>query len=201
MSMRERLRRYIEYIRISEANKIARRYFIMNSFDGSVTTLGVLLGVLFSGITNPIQIVSIALATGIALTISGFSSTVIAEEAERSRDIQELEESMLMDLKDTLYARAAKFSIFYVSMVNGISPLLSTLLSISPMILALYGLLDPDNALIACIFLSLFYLGILGIFIGEFTGRNRIKESLKLVGIGIATTVLVTLILEPISPT
>jgi len=199
--MRERLRRYIEYIRISEANKIARRYFIMNSFDGSVTTLGVLLGVLFSGITNPIQIVSIALATGIALTISGFSSTVIAEEAERSRDIQELEESMLMDLKDTLYARAAKFSIFYVSMVNGISPLLSTLLSISPMILALYGLLDPDNALIACIFLSLFYLGILGIFIGEFTGRNRIKESLKLVGIGIATTVLVTLILEPISPT
>ncbi len=55
MSLREIIQRYIEYIKISEANKIARRYFIMNSFDGAVTILGVLLGVLFGGITNPIH--------------------------------------------------------------------------------------------------------------------------------------------------
>ena len=198
MPLREKFRKYIEYIRISEANKIARRYFIMNSFDGAVTILGVLLGVLFGGITNPIQIVNIGVATGIALMISGFSGTVIAEEAERNRDIKALEESMLIDLKDTVYARAARFTVFYVSFIDGVSPLISILISISPMVLSLYGMLEPNTALIASIGISILYLGVLGVFIGEFTGRNRILESFKLMGIGLVTTILVSVILQPL---
>ena len=198
MSLREIIQRYIEYIKISEANKIARRYFIMNSFDGAVTILGVLLGVLFGGITNPIQIINIGVATGIALMISGFSGTVIAEEAERNRDIKALEESMLMDLKDTVYAKAARFTVFYVSIIDGISPLISILISISPMFLAVNGVLEPDFALYTSIIVSILYLGVLGVFIGEFTGRNRIIESLKLMGIGLVTTILVSVILQPL---
>ena len=170
----------------------------MNSFDGAVTILGVLLGVLFGGITNPIQIVNIGVATGIALMISGFSGTVIAEEAERNRDIKALEESMLIDLKDTVYARAARFTVFYVSFIDGVSPLISILISISPMVLSLYGMLEPNTALIASIGISILYLGVLGVFIGEFTGRNRILESFKLMGIGLVTTILVSVILQPL---
>ncbi len=201
MPLRDRFEKYIEYIRITEANKIARRYFVMNSFDGAVTILGVLLGVLFGGIQNPVQIVNIGIATGIALMISGFTGTVIAEEAERRRDIKALEESMLMDLKDSLYARAARFTTIYVSIVDGLSPFVSIVISISPLLLSIWGYIDEYTALLTSITVCILYLGVIGIFIGEYTGRNKIFESLKLMGIGILTTLLVSLVLQPISNT
>lgn len=197
MSLRERIRRYIEYIRISEANKIARRYFIMNSFDGSVTILGVLLGVIFGGIEEPSKILGIGIATGIALMVSGFSGTIIAEEAERDRDIKELEESMLMDLKDTVYTRAARFSIIYISFVNAVAPLLSIMISMVPLFLAVVGLVSREIAIQASIAVVLLYMGILGIFVSRMTGRSIIKGALKLVAIGIITTIVVSIVLKP----
>ncbi len=103
-----------------------------------------------------------------------------------------------MDLKDTVYAKAARFTVFYVSIIDGISPLISILISISPMFLAVNGVLEPDFALYTSIVVSILYLGVLGVFIGEFTGRNRIIESLKLMGIGLVTTILVSVILQPL---
>lgn len=188
----------MEYIRISEANKIARRYFIMNSFDGSVTILGVLLGVIFGGITEPTQIVGIGIATGVALMVSGFSGTIIAEEAERNKDIKELEESMLMDLKDTVYTKAARFSIIYIGFINAIAPFLSIMISLIPLILAIAGLVSVDLALPATIVVAISYMGILGILISKITGRNKIREALKLMAIGIATTIIVSIVLKPL---
>ncbi len=198
LPLREKFRRYIEYIRISEANKIARRYFIMNSFDGSVTILGVLLGVIFGGITDPSQIVGIGIATGVALMVSGFSGTIIAEEAERNKDIKELEESMLMDLKDTVYTRAARFSIVYVGIVNAIAPFLSIIISLTPLFLALANLVPVDIALSATIVVAISYMGILGILISNITGRSKLREAVKLMAIGIITTIIVSIILKPI---
>ena len=198
MSLRDLLKKYVEYIRISEANKIARRYFIMNSFDGSVTILGVLLGVIFGGITEPTQIVGIGIATGVALMVSGFSGTIIAEEAERNKDIKELEESMLMDLKDTVYTKAARFSIIYIGFINAIAPFLSIMISLIPLILAIAGLVSVDLALPATIVVAISYMGILGILISKITGRNKIREALKLMAIGIATTIIVSIVLKPL---
>jgi len=198
LSLRDLLKKYVEYIRISEANKIARRYFIMNSFDGSVTILGVLLGVIFGGITEPTQIVGIGIATGVALMVSGFSGTIIAEEAERNKDIKELEESMLMDLKDTVYTKAARFSIIYIGFINAIAPFLSIMISLIPLILAIAGLVSVDLALPATIVVAISYMGILGILISKITGRNKIREALKLMAIGIATTIIVSIVLKPL---
>ncbi len=198
MPLREKFRKYVEYIRISEANKIARRYFIMNSFDGSVTILGVLLGVIFGGITDPGQIVGIGIATGVALMVSGFSGTIIAEEAERNKDIKELEESMLMDLKDTLYSKAARFSVVYIGIVNAIAPFLSIIISMIPLFLALVNLVPIDIALSATIVVAIAYMGILGLLISKITGRNKLREALKLMAIGILTTIIVSIVLKPL---
>ena len=60
-----------KYLRISNAAGILRRYFVMNAFDGALTIFGVILGAFAAGITEFSLVVSIGLATSIAVGISG----------------------------------------------------------------------------------------------------------------------------------
>ncbi len=191
------LRRILEYIRISNANEVARRYFVINSFDGTVTALGIILGALLANIRYPSQVIDVGIATGLALLISGITGTSIAEEAERDRIIRELEASMLTDMKNTIFEKAQRFAILYVGIVDGVSSFLSVLIALTPVFAASLGYLGLTLALQLSIVICLVYLGILGIFIGSYAKRSIIVETMKLVGIGILTTIVVTLLLAP----
>ncbi len=191
------IRRYLEYIRISNANEVARRYFVINSFDGTVTALGIVMGALLADIKLASQVIDVGIATGLALLISGITGTSIAEEAERERIIQELEASMLTDMKNTIYEKAQRFAIFYVGLVDGLSSFLSVLIALIPVFLSTMGLLELTTALFTSIAVCLAYLGILGLFLGSYAKKNIFIESLKLVGIGILTTLVVSVFLVP----
>ena len=41
------------YLRITQMSPIARRYFIKNGFDGSMTLLGIIVGSWIVGVTKP----------------------------------------------------------------------------------------------------------------------------------------------------
>lgn len=186
--------KFKKYIEITQANKIARRYFIMNSFDGIVTVLGVLTGSLFSGVIEPSIILGIGVSTALAMGISGMSGTLIAEKTERDLELRRLEESMLSDLSNSLYAEAQRFTILYVSIVDAVSPLLASLFTLSPLVLSLLDIISDLDGIYLAIGTALAYLFVMGLSMGILTKKNILVEGLKMVSIGVLTTIIIYMV-------
>jgi len=95
------LDRWKLYGEMTDLGEIARRYFVMNFFDGVLTVLGLVIGsfILFidkNPDNNPtsLQVIIPALATAIAIGISGISGGYLSERAERKRNIIEMHKAM-----------------------------------------------------------------------------------------------------------
>jgi len=84
----DRIRLYIEVTHISD---IARRYFVKNGMDGSMTVLGIILGSWAARVKNPYVIVMAGLGACLAMGVSGLFGAYITEKAERKRIIKNLE--------------------------------------------------------------------------------------------------------------
>jgi predicted membrane protein (TIGR00267 family) len=86
--------------------EIARRYLAMNAFDGVLPVIGILMGGLITlssqspALVYQTTILAI-LGTNLAMFVSGISSSYLAEEAERKREMKELEKSLLTKLEDS----------------------------------------------------------------------------------------------------
>ena len=94
------LTRWKLYVKMTDLGDIARRYFVMNFFDGVLTVLGIVIGsfILFLGGNAPtkLEIVVPALATSIAIGISGITGGYLSERAERKRNIIEMQRAMAL---------------------------------------------------------------------------------------------------------
>ena len=77
------------YLRVTKASGIARRYFVMNGFDGAMTTFGVVLGSWIAGVARSEIIILAGLGACLAMGLSGFFGAYIAERAERERHLKE----------------------------------------------------------------------------------------------------------------
>jgi predicted membrane protein (TIGR00267 family) len=182
---------------MSGGDRISRRYFVMNSFDGVVTVLGVIVGAMATKIIDPAVIFGIGLGTSISMFISGFSGTFIAEKAERDIDIQKLKRAMLVkSLDNTIYAKVYRVTVIWVSLVDAFSPLISGMIALMPQLLAMWGFIDPLIAIYLSIVIILVYLFILGSYLSKITNRNIIVGGVVLLLVGILTTVLIVLILN-----
>jgi predicted membrane protein (TIGR00267 family) len=187
----EKIKKYVE---ISHVLPISRRYFIMNSFDGAMTTLGIVLGSYITGIISPSKIISIGLATAFAMVLSGFFGTYLTEEAEREAMLKEIEVAMLQKLRKTIVKRAHTFATLLVAIVDSLAPITSTLISLSPFFLSLYGILGIDYAVILSIFLTLVNLFYLGYFLGKISRKSLIKSGFKMLAAGIIATIVLLFI-------
>ncbi|RLE55199.1 MAG: hypothetical protein DRJ30_04125 [Candidatus Methanomethylicota archaeon] len=187
MILEEKRDNFKHYLKISGIGEIARRYFIMNAFDGAVTMLGILIGAYVGGAVSPKIILSAGLGAGIAMGVSGFFGAYLAEEAERSRRIRSLEKALHIDLDDTLIGRAATFAAVMAALIDALSPMLAALISISPFILSFMGILDPWLSYMISIGLILTLLLILGIFLGKVSGENTLYYALATTSAGLVT--------------
>ena len=88
--MMDLLKKFDYYDKITGMSEIGRRYFVINSFDGALTILGVLLGSYFAGLTNPSLIVTVGIGASVAIGVSGLWGAFLTEKAEREREIKEL---------------------------------------------------------------------------------------------------------------
>lgn len=181
---------------MSGGDRISRRYFVMNSFDGLVTILGVIVGALTTNVANPATIIGIGIGTAIGMMISGFAGTFMAEKAERDLDIKRLKQAMLVkSLDNTIYIKVYRITILWVSFINAISPFISAVIILSPQVLALYGILDPLTAIYYSIIMIFLFLFILGVYLSRITGRNPIINGIILLLVGIGTSILIIFIL------
>jgi predicted membrane protein (TIGR00267 family) len=182
------------YLRVTRAHTILRRYFAMNAFDGSMTSLGVVIGAYITDIVDPRAIIGVILVSGIAMAVSGFSGTYMTESAERSRSLNELEDAMLTDLDDTIYGEASRFVAIFAAFVDGSAPFLASIPAVIPFYLALVGVTPVGFAFTASIGASLLTLFLLGVFLGRVSDSNILYSGVKMVIAGLAVALLALLL-------
>ncbi len=182
------------FLRVTKATKILRRYFAMNAFDGAMTSLGVVIGSYISNIGDARAVIGVILVSGVAMAVSGFSGTYMAESAERSKSLNELEDAMLVDLEDTIYGQASKFVSILAAIVDGSAPFMASIPSVVPFYLALIGVLSLQMAFFVSIGASLATLFMLGVFLGRVSERNVIYSGVKMVIAGVAVALLALLL-------
>jgi len=179
-------------MKLVEGEEITRRYFVMNSFDGVLTVLGILLGSFISGAIVPHTIIKITLATGLAMFISGFFGTYVTEEAEREKDIDDLEHALLTNLDNSVLKKASKTVAFVSSIVDGISPLLASVIVISPFFFS--SVVGTMNAFYISLCLSFMFLFVLGLYLGDISKNGRLKSGIKMLVVGLIAVLLMSIL-------
>jgi len=182
------------FLRISRSHGIARRYFVVNGFDGAFTMLGLCTGFQVSGDVSPTVVIRACLGAAIALAMSGSTSAYLSEWAERRRWLAGLEEAMVSDLSASSHGSAARLVPVFIAAVNGLAPLSISVVIIGPLWLARAGLplpLAPLPMAIATAFVCIFGLGI---FLGRIGGTFWLWSGLRTVLIAMATVALILLV-------
>jgi predicted membrane protein (TIGR00267 family) len=189
----------MRHLELTEGVQIARRYLAMNAFDGALTMLGILLGGLITLGTADSDIVfsSILLAsigTIVAMAVSGFSGSYLTECAERDREVEELERSMLSDLSKSEYARATRTTSVVVAIVDGLSPAIAAFFIIIPLVLAAFNFITISIAFYVAILVCMLVLFILGVFLGTVSRKNIWVYGAKTLFAGIVIALLMFVI-------
>jgi predicted membrane protein (TIGR00267 family) len=182
--LKHRAQQFKEYDDIAEIGEIARRYFVMNAFDGILTIIGVLTGSYAARVESASVVITTGLATSIAMGISGLWGAYFTEAAERKRDLGDLENHTLTDLSETRIGRASRVAGVIVALVDGLAPFLSALLALLPFFFSNYlGSIYLSYYLsLGIALLSLFGLGA---FLGMVSRENIALWGLKMIGAGL----------------
>lgn len=183
-----------EYLEVTRSKGILRRYFVMNAFDGAMTSLGVVIGSYVTSIDDPRTIIGVILVSGVAMAVSGFSGTYMTESAERARSLNELEDSMLIDLEETMYGRASRFVSVFAAVVDGSAPFIASIPCILPFIIAVLGLLEIHLAFYTSVTASLLVLFALGVFLGKLSENHALFSGLKMVVAGVFVALVALLL-------
>jgi predicted membrane protein (TIGR00267 family) len=192
--LRETLRKFKNYLRVTGADSISRRYFVMNSFDGALTMLGVIVGAWASGAVNPRVIIGIGLGASLAMGVSGFSGAYMAERAERKRRLDRLKRAMLTDLGKTMHGKASHFASIWTALVDGVSPFMAAVISMLPFFLASANLIPASGAAIISVILIMSMIFSLGIFLGRISRENMLLSGMRTLAAGILTAVITALV-------
>ncbi len=119
-------------LRDEEILSIARRYFISNGFDGTLTSVGVIVGAVLSGIPNGDTVIQIGLGAAVGLGTSAVWSVWEIERAETRAEIKRLERAMLSDLDDTRVERAQQGARVVHATASGLGPLIGVIVPLVP---------------------------------------------------------------------
>lgn len=178
---------------ISSTHGIVRRYFVVNGFDGALTMLGLLTGFMLSATPSLSLVINACMGAAIALGVSGVSSAYVSEQAERQRELSELEGAMITDLKDSHHALAARWVPLLIAIVNGAAPFLIALLIVSPLWLAEKGYGLPFAPLTMSVSISFLLIFFLGVFTGRVSGASWWSSGIKTVIVSMITIALIYL--------
>ncbi|MCP8305315.1 MAG: hypothetical protein H3Z50_07635 [archaeon] len=176
-----------KYLKIAGANEIARRYLLLNGFDGALATLGVIIGAYIAGGIDAKIILSAGFGASLAMGISGAWGAFVAERAERIRCLKELEQAMFTELKNSIIEKASKVATLWVALIDALSPILTAFITLSPFLLSVYGLMPLDSAFIVAIILNMATLFSLGLFLGRISRSNMILQGALMVLTGVIT--------------
>lgn len=178
---------------ITSTHDIVRRYFVVNGFDGALTMLGLIIGFLVSSPENLSIIINVCLGAAIALGMSGLSSAYISEYAERRRALSKLQQAMISDMKESAHREASHWVPLVIAMVNGLAPLIISLVILIPLWLSIAGFALPIPPLYAAIIIALMLIFLLGVFLGRIAGISWIISGMQTMVVAVVTVILIYL--------
>jgi predicted membrane protein (TIGR00267 family) len=179
------------FVSIDQSRAIARRYLVVNGFDGALTMLGMLIGFY---ITNDVEVrvaITACIGAAIALTMSGLSSAYISEAAERKKAFRELQDAMISDLEGSAHDRATRVIPVLIAAVNGLAPLILSLLIMIPLWLSFIGIDLPFDPYLLAIAVAFMLIFLLGVFLGKISGTFWLLSGLQSLFIAIITSLLI----------
>lgn len=188
------LNQFRQLLSISRSHDIARRYLVVNGFDGALTTLGLLIGFYINNVSDLNIIITACLSAAVALGMSGFSSAYVSEAAERKQEFDALQDSMVTDISGSAHEKASRWIPLLIALVNGVSPFLISLLIIVPLWLAQQSIplpLAPIEAAIAIAFCLIF---LLGVFLSSISGDFWLISGFKTVVVALLTSFFIYLL-------
>jgi predicted membrane protein (TIGR00267 family) len=181
-------------LHFSHARGIARRYFVVNGFDGALTMLGLITGFHLADQVALEIVIGACLGAAVALGVSGLSSAYLSESAERQRALSELEAAMVTDLSESAHASVAHTVPLLVALINGVSPVLLCLIIITPLWLARAGVALPLAPLPMAIVTAFVCIFGLGVFLGRVGGTSWLWSGIKTVAIALFTVLIIMLL-------
>lgn len=184
---------------VHRARSIARRYLVTNGFDGTLTMLGMLTGFYISGTTELSVAISACLGAAIALFISGLTSAYLSEKAERKKELLELEQALVHKLEESDYGLASRYLPILVALVNGLSPLLLSLLILLPLFVANNGYNLPFSPFINAIAVALVCIFFLGAFLGKISESFWLWSGLRTLIIAVVTVAIIVFFEQPVN--
>ncbi|MBI2133653.1 hypothetical protein HYU11_03140 [Candidatus Woesearchaeota archaeon] len=191
--IRDKLRLLKDYNRIAKIDVIARRYFVMNAFDGVLAILGILVGSFIVGSGKDV-VISTGLAAGIAMGVSGVWGAYLTERAERQRELHELERATLSKLKETKIGRAASVAVLAIATIDGLAPFAAATFILSPFLFFGSGL--PLKSLyVSSVIIAFCSLFLLGTYLGRISKENMVKTGLIMIFAGILSASISYLLL------
>lgn len=183
------------YNKIASITKLVRRYFAINGFDGVITSIGILVGNYIIRVTEYKHVIIAGSAICISLGVSGVWSAYNSETAERKRELDDLEESTLHNLDETIIYRAQKFAVITLAAVNGLSPVVMAFIPLAPF---LFGKYIPINICYYSGFtLAFLILFGMGLFLGKVSRSNLVVSGIKMLvagGFCVALSLLLKLV-------
>lgn len=183
-----------EYREISKVDEIARRYFAMNGFDGSLTILGLLIGYYLSGFNDPAVIFVTGISTCVAMGVSGLWGTYLTERSERISSLRELEKATISDLSNTKIESAHKFAMIVVTVADVVASSITAFFPLLPFLFTrFFNIRICYYISFALLFVTLF---LLGIFLGRISKENLFISGLKMVIAGIASVLINVLLIR-----
>jgi predicted membrane protein (TIGR00267 family) len=164
----ERLR---SLLRNPEVRSISRRYFISNGFDGTLTSVGVVVGSYLSGVPDGTTVVQVGLGAAVGLATSGVWSVWEIERAEKQAEILSLERAMLTDLDDTEIQRRARGARAVNAVMSGLGPILGIVLPLLPFLLE-GSVLTMLEATLVGVGLAVALLFVFGAYMGSISKQR-----------------------------
>ncbi len=160
---------------------ILRRYFVMNGFDGALTALGIIIASIIIKSTEAKTLLFLGIGASISMGVSGFWIAYLTERAERTKEMKELEKDMVTELNDTIFTKANFWTSLIIAAVDGISPFMFSMISISPFLFVIPGWIKMTTGYIIAISLVGVEVIILGVFLGAISKENKLIYALKII--------------------
>jgi predicted membrane protein (TIGR00267 family) len=160
-----------DLLRDEDVRSIARRYFVSNGFDGTLTCIGVVVGAVLSGISDGSTVITIGLGAAVGLGTSALWSVWEIERAETKAEILRLEEAMLIDLDDTRIERSQRGARIVHAVASGLGPTIGILVPLTPFLLE-GTLLTMTEAGVVSVMLGVGILSVFGAYMGSISGQR-----------------------------
>ncbi|WP_114578879.1 VIT1/CCC1 transporter family protein [Saliphagus sp. LR7] len=187
--MSDRLARVRRVIEKGEVRSISRRYFISNGFDGTLTSIGVVVGAYLSGIDQGLTVVAIGLGAAVGLGTSGVWSVWEIERAEGLAERERIERAMLTELGDTRLQREHRTARVVHATASAAGPVLAVVLTLVP--LALEGvLLTMGQAVLASLLVGITILAGFGVYLASISGQQVYWAAIRMALAGVVVAAI-----------